>query len=334
MKFRAATLLLFGFPVAVYGHHSRSHYSDEIQEIEGELVAVHWTNPHVGFTVKVVNEAGQEELWRVEGVSNLVGMQRGGVSSDMFTIGEPVRALGSPSVRRPRDLLTSNLLLADGTEVVLVANGKPYWSERYVGRYDPRVAETSPVDAAGENRGIFRVWSGVYGNVGQRTDFPFTEAAVAARSAWDPIDNFTTRCEPEGMPRIMRNPHPFEFVDYGAEIALVSELYDLVRTIHMDRSAPPKGEPTSPLGYSAGRWDGDALIVTTTRINWPYFDNIGTPQSDAVEILERFTVSEDQARLDYRFTVTDPTAFTRPAVYERHWLALGEPIEPYNCGVY
>jgi len=74
--------------------------------------------------------------------------------------------------------------------------------------------------------------------------------------------------------------------------------------------------------------------VTTTRINWPYFDNIGTPQSENVEMLETFTVSEDQARLDYRLTVTDPGTFTEPAVFERHWLALGEQIELYDCQVY
>ena len=75
-------------------------------------------------------------------------------------------------------------------------------------------------------------------------------------------------------------------------------------------------------------------MVTTTRINWPYFDNIGSPQSEAVEIVEQFTVSEDQTRLDYQFAVTDPATFAEPAVYERYWLALGETIEHYDCQVY
>ena len=68
---------------------------------------------------------------------------------------------------------------------------------------------------------------------------PFTGAAVAARDQWDPDDNFTTRCEQEGMPRIMTNPHPFEFVEEGERIVVNSELYDIVRTIHMDRAHPP-----------------------------------------------------------------------------------------------
>ena len=161
----------------------------------------------------------------------------------------------------------------------------------------------------------------------------FTEEAIAAREALDPLDNYAERCEPGGMPRIMRNPHPFEFVDHGSEISLASELYDLVRTIHMG-SAPPPDAPASPLGYSTGRWEGNTLIVTTTRINWPYFDNIGTPQSEVVEMLETFTVSDDQTRLDYRLRITDPGTFAEPAIFERFWLALGERVELYDCTVY
>ena len=327
------TVALLAFAAVGSAHHSRSHYSDEVQEIEGELVAVHWVNPHVGFTVRVVSEDGEAQLWRVEGVSNLVNMQRGGVGSDVFTIGERVRAVGSPSLRRARDLLTTNLLLSDGREILLSRSAEPYWAEQSTA--GPRASGTQTVDAAGENRGLFRVWSGLFDGAGQQMHFPFTEAALAAREAWDPVDNFVERCEPGGMPRIMRNPHPFEFINHGTRITLVSELYDLVRTIHMDRAEPPATAPASPLGYSTGRWDDDnTLVVATTRIDFPYFDNIGTPQSEAVEMLETFTVSADQTRLDYRLTVTDPATFTEPAVFERYWLALGERIEVYDCQVY
>ena len=115
---------------------------------------------------------------------------------------------------------------------------------------------------------------------------------------------------------------------------MISELYDLERIIYINGVAPPANAFTSSLGYSIGRWEERTLIVTTSHINWPYFDNIGTPLIEEVEIVENFTVTEDQTRLDYRFVVSDPTVFSRPAVYERYWLALGEDIEPYNCTVY
>jgi len=329
---RLSVIALFCVASAASAHHSRSHYADEAEELEGTLVAVHWVNPHVGFTVDVTNAAGEVERWRVEGLSNLGGMVRAGVLEDRFTVGERVRFLGSLSVGRPRDMLASNMLLEDGSEILLGPGHGPYFASRAVGRQTEALDTGPTVDAAAENRGIFRVWSGV--PEGQRERFPFTAAALAARARWDPLDNFAERCEPEGMPRIMRNPHPFEFIDRGSEITLKSELYDLVRTIHMDRDAPPADAPATPLGYSTGHWEGGTLVVRTARVSWPWFDNIGTPQSSEVALTERFTLSSDQSRLDYQLTITDPATFSGPAVYERHWLALGASIEPYNCQVY
>ena len=112
---------------------------------------------------------------------------------------------------------------------------------------------------------------------------------------------------------------------------LRTELYDIERTIHMDRDAPPADEPRSRLGYSVGTWEGSDLVVRTTRLNWPYFDNIGTPLSEDVQIVERFSLSEDQTRLDFEVTVTDPSTFTSPATLAGYWQALGETIPPYDC---
>ncbi len=329
-----AALSLLIVAATATAHHSRSHYSDDVSVVEGTLVAVHWVNPHVGFTVDIADDTGALERWRIEGLSNLGNMRQAGVMADRFTIGERVRFAGNLSTRRPRDFLASNMLLADGVEVVLGGGARPFWAGEFIGRPDPGVVDATPVDAAAENRGIFRVWSMPPSGVGQRNFFPFTDAAIAARANWDPLDNFAENCEPEGMPRIMRNPHPFEFIDNGDHIAMVSELYDLTRIVHMDRDAPPADVAPSPLGYSVGRWDGNTLIVSTTHINWPYFDNIGTPQSPDVQMRETFTVSADQTRLDYRLTVTDPGTFSAPAVYERYWLALGAQIELYDCQVY
>lgn len=88
-------------------------------------------------------------------------------------------------------------------------------------------------------------------------------------------------------------------------------------------------------GYSRGRWNNEqVLVVQTTQVDWSYFDDsAGTPQSDAVEITEVFTLSDDQQRLDYRMIVTDPELFTEPAtVIETYWVALGEAlVQPPNC---
>ena len=51
-------------------------------------------------------------------------------------------------------------------------------------------------------------------------------------------------------------------------------------------------------------------------------------------MVERFTLTDDQNRLDYHLTVVDPATFTEPATITGHWLALGEEIAPFECDVY
>ncbi len=49
---------------------------------------------------------------------------------------------------------------------------------------------------------------------------------------------------------------------------------------------------------------------------------------------EEFVLSDDQSRLEYRMTMTDPETFAEPATRETYWLALGEDFDPFNCQVY
>ena len=139
------------------------------------------------------------------------------------------------------------------------------------------------------------------------------------------------RCGPEGLPRIMITLFPYEFVDRGSEILVRAELYDTERIVHMDRTAPPADEPRSVLGYSVGQWRDGALVIQTSLINWPYFDQIGTPLSENARVEERYTLAEDQTRLDVEITVTDPTTFQSPAIIRNSWFAYGDTIRRYDC---
>jgi hypothetical protein len=201
-------------------------------------------------------------------------------------------------------------------------------------------------DGSRPELGIFRVWSHTRTIarlfpevVDARVDintYPLTAAARAQLAEFDrSTDNPTANCVPKGMPTIMEAPYPIEFVREGnGDILLKLEEYDLTRLIYMRADVTRELPQPSPLGFSVGRFDGNALVVTTTRISWPFFSQLGIRQSPAVEIVERFTPSDDGSRLDYEMTVTDPATFTRPVVLRQYWLWLPTvTLLPYECTV-
>ena len=112
---------------------------------------------------------------------------------------------------------------------------------------------------------------------------------------------------------------------------LSTELFDSERVIHMN-AEPSPAATYSLLGYSIGRWEGNTLVVETDRIDSPYFYGDGTPQSQAIRLVERFELNETEDRLDYSLTVTDPEIFTQPMHFTRYWAWQPHIArEPYNC---
>lgn len=335
-----AMLLLALQTSSALAHHSRAEFSEEIQVIEGRLVSVKWVNPHPIFAVTVTNADGAEEAWEVQGFGSIYTLRRGGVSSDYFTPGEQIRVAGQLSTRRDRVFLGNNILLESGQEVVLNGGAEPYFNDEGIGgQANWAATDADVVDAAAENLGLFRVWSQPHRSAGTTSlegaisiHLPFNEAALAKRAAWDPLSDPDLQCMPKGMPAVMITPHPFTFSEDGANIRILAHEYAVERIIHIDDAGDPDQQPPSPVGYSVGHWEDDTLVVETTNIAWNYFF-FGYALGDGVEVVERITLSDDQTRLDYSAVFTDSDTFTEPARIERHWLALGETPEPYECTV-
>lgn len=309
-------------PLAVFAHHSVAYYSGERIELAGELAEIRWRNPHIGFALRAVASDGAEKMWRLES-SAIFLREKDGVTRDLFRVGDRVKVFGRSSPHDAAALLVTNMLLPDGREAPLWPNTGPHFVsvDKWI------TAKPQLVDAAAESRGIFRVWRP---NPVSLAALPYTDAAIGARKSFDMLAA-AERCGPEGMPRIMMTLFPYEFVDRRSEILVRVELYDTERIIHMDRTAPPPGEAHSVLGYSVGEWRDGVLVIKTSLVSWPYFDQIGTPLSENVQIEERYQLSEDQARLDLEIKVTDPTTFESPAIIRNSWLAYGDTLRGYGC---
>jgi hypothetical protein len=317
-----ATLLAFCLPLTALAHHSVAFYSTEQVELAGEITKIDWKNPHIQFSLRTADGNGAEKTWRLES-SAIYLREKDGVTRDLFRVGDKVRVAGRTSAHDSAALLVTNMLLPDGREAPLWPNTTPHFvtADKWI------TAKPKLVDAAAENRGLFRVWrpNGV-----SLENLPYTDAAVAARKSFDLL-SAAARCGPEGLPRIMMTLFPYEFVDRGNEILVRAQLYDTERIIHLDRTAPPPGEPHSVLGYSVGEWRDGSLVIKTSLSSWPYFDQIGTPLSENVRIEERYKVSDDQTRLDVEITTTDAGTFKSPAIVKNSWFAYGDTIQRYDC---
>jgi hypothetical protein len=139
-------------------------------------------------------------------------------------------------------------------------------------------------------------------------------------------------CKPQGMAGLMLNPLPMGFVDRGDHLDMQHTSFGVVRTIHMRDQVDPATVGLSNLGYSVGRWVGETLEVRTTRIGWPYVDDDGRPQTDAVEIIERFSLLNGGNLLRYRQTVTDPASLIEPMTVTWDMIDAGDTaIEPLRC---
>jgi hypothetical protein len=318
----------------VWAHHSGAEYdAHRILEIDGTLLEVRWQNPHIRISVRSASNAPSEPMtWDIEG-SSLSVMRRTNATPERLKGGDKVRVAGWPSRIAPNRMMALNLLLADGTELVFSPGGRPRWGSTAIGSkstwFDAGTSETA-------SSGIFRVWSTKLDVPEQLwlRSYPLTDAAKAVLASWDPIRDTVARdCEPKGMPTIMEQPYPLEFVELKDTIELRMEEYDTVRTIYMSDKVVPSSLPTHRLGRSSGHWEGSTLVVKTDGITWPYIDPRGTPLSPAAMLVERFTPTADGTRLQYSLLIADPLFLARPVEMKRSWVARpGESVKVYNCG--
>ena len=134
----APLFFLSGFALP---HHSLSEWDPNvIVELEGEVVDIVWRNPHVRFSMMVINADGEEEIWGVAGQS-LAHLDRRKVPRDAVEVGDIVRVSGSPSNRRRNNMIAHTMRLADGRELLM----------RGMGSLGPRVSSIYSDDIVGEN---------------------------------------------------------------------------------------------------------------------------------------------------------------------------------------
>jgi hypothetical protein len=134
------------------------------------------------------------------------------------------------------------------------------------------------------------------------------------RSQDDPY----TVCLP--MSVLRTNPYPWTFaMSYTAKglthIYILHELGDAGahRVVYMDGRPHPDDLLPTWVGHSIGRWEGDTLVIDTVGFNDKFwFDRRGTPHTEQLHIVERYT-RPNWGTLVNEVTLEDPGALARPA---------------------
>ena len=316
-------------------HHSRFGVFDTNQtiDIEGTLTHLKWSNPHVQFEVEVTDSNGVTQLWKIEATA--VSMLRSrGLDRDFLHIGDQIRIAGHPTNSGEPEMLAMNLLLNDGTEVLLDRQATPYFTNLGNGQFLESVFDAEAEELARASAdGIFRVWSKVLTDPTAfpmfKGRYPLNDSAAQAKASWNPDPDQQLSCWTKSMPMLMITPHPIEFSQQGDNILMSFEEDDARRLIYMNVA---EQNSSTAMGFSRGSWQGDTLVVETTNIDAAYFDEQGTPIGEDIRLVERFTLSEDEQRLDYRITFFDPETFTEPFDLTSYWVWNPErSVQRWDC---
>jgi hypothetical protein len=121
-----------------------------------------------------------------------------------------------------------------------------------------------------------------------------------------------TLCPLPTLPLEGLAPAPFKIVQTPRITMVLYEADTVFRQIFNDgRTLPPDPQP-SWLGYSVGKWTGDAFVAETTGFNDKApLDLLGHPRSEALRLTETFR-RRDFGHLDVEIAVDDPRTYTKP----------------------
>jgi hypothetical protein len=124
-------------------------------------------------------------------------------------------------------------------------------------------------------------------------------------------DNQTANCLPPGMPGIMGQPYPMEFLLTPGKVTIVIEAYQQVRHIYTDGRPLPDDPDPKFHGTSIGRWEGDTLVVDTIGFSPLTELARNVPHSGRMRIVERLRLADPET-MTIETTIADPEVLRAP----------------------
>jgi hypothetical protein len=146
--------------------------------------------------------------------------------------------------------------------------------------------------------------------------------------------NLAERCITRGAPKLPGGyNNNFQIVQTPQYVAILQEMIHEVRIIPLDKRPHINSRVRLWLGDSRALWDGNTLVVDTTNYDERIVDNSFNCCRGAganLHVIERFT-RVDANTIDFRYTVDDPTTWTKSWTAVVPMTRSDEPIYEYAC---
>ena len=212
---------------------------------------------------------------------------------------------------------TSICFLAPAAAVLMMLTELPATAQTAAAKTAPTGADWSALAKLPDFTGVWEIGPGGGGGRG-RGAAPqgpsLTPAAAAKRKELQSLgreDNQTANCVPPGMPGIMGQPYPMEFLLTPGKVTIIIEAYTQVRHIYTDGRPLPTDPNLEFHGTSIGRWENDMLVVETIGLSPLTRITAGVPPSDKAKIVERIRLT-DPDTMSIETTITDPDNLAAP----------------------
>ena len=157
--------------------------------------------------------------------------------------------------------------------------------------------------------------------------------AIEAARDYDPeqVRTVANTCKPPGLVYSFQGPFGIEIFQGSELIVIQMEYYDATRVIFMNESSHPEDWPLSDMGHSIGHWEGDILVVETTKLRPSTLFNNGLDHSANIRVYERFRLNNDGSVLMVTQEFEDPEVFEGRAARFLPLLKDDDHVLPYDC---
>lgn len=146
-----------------------------------------------------------------------------------------------------------------------------------------------------------------------------------------PNQEAQAQCLPPGIPGVMQQPYPIEFLYSPGRVTILTEAYEQARRIYTDGRPLPVDFDLFYNGNSVGFWEGDMLVVDTNGLHPRTNIAPGIPHTESSRVHEHIWMPAP-GQLIVEFTITNPEVLAQPLVTRvAYKLDNDFPLREYVC---